>query len=256
MKVGKWIRSRPVTNRVRWAIDNLLPPVLSDARWFNRLLADAMFGRGRFDLDFREKILSMSAEELAEHFAGVEDSAVYRESDTTPRQMDFVCDHVVGESILEIGCGNGALATRLAEAGHRVTACDLKSRWLERLGAAARDRNLSLATREASATALPFPDASFDTVVSTHTLEHIPALGDAVRELCRVASRRVLIVVPRQKYKRYTIDTHVHFFPTEARLLWLLDLPEARVESIDGDWALVWDVPAASSEKGRAAAAR
>jgi hypothetical protein len=44
--MSSWKRSllsRNVTNRVRWMIDNLLPPILSDARWFNHILAYGVY---------------------------------------------------------------------------------------------------------------------------------------------------------------------------------------------------------------------
>ena len=60
----------------------------------------------------------------------------------------------------------------------------------------------------------------------------------------RVSRGRVLIVVPCQKYKRYTIDTHVHFFPTESVLRFAIGLRPAAVQKVDGDWVLQWPAPA------------
>jgi ubiquinone/menaquinone biosynthesis C-methylase UbiE len=152
--------------------------------------------------------------------------------------MQFVLEALVGERVLEVGCGGGELTRRIAGAGHQVAACDLKSgvveRVIETLGGDAD-------VRVARAEALPWPDRSFDTVVSTHTLEHIPNLEASLREMRRVARRRIVIVVPCQKYKRYTIDTHVHFFPTEAVLRWAMQMPLGRVSKVDGDWAIVSD---------------
>src|SRR5262249_62146061 len=85
---------------------------------------------------------------------------------------------------------------------------------------------------------LPFADASFATVVCAHTLEHIPRVWAAAAELRRVAARRVLVVVPRQRYYRYTIDYHLHFFPSAAPLEHLLG-GMARV--VDGDWLVISD---------------
>lgn len=47
-----------------------------------------------------------------------------------------------GESVLDIGCGNGALTLPLAEAGHPVTAVDFSPKMLERLEADAHSRQL------------------------------------------------------------------------------------------------------------------
>ncbi|MDZ7762755.1 MAG: methyltransferase domain-containing protein [Desulfovermiculus sp.] len=67
--------------------------------------------------------------------------------------------------------------------------------------------------RQAELPLLPFIDQMFDTVVCTHTLEHIPDIRQAVKELRRVAKKRLIIVLPRQRPYRYTFDLHLHFFP-------------------------------------------
>jgi len=43
---------------------------------------------------------------------------------------------------------------------------------------------------EGSVEDLPFLDDAFDTVVSTHTLEHVQRIGVALSELRRVAAKR------------------------------------------------------------------
>jgi len=43
-------------------------------------------------------------------------------------------------------------------------------------------------------------------------------------------------VVPRQRYYRYTVDYHLHFFPSAAPLEHLLG---GHARDIDGDWFVV-----------------
>ncbi len=45
---------------------------------------------------------------------------------------------------------------------------------------------------------LPFPDQSFDLVLCTEVLEHLEHPRRALRELCRVARRDVILSVPRE----------------------------------------------------------
>ena len=91
--------------------------------------------------------------------------------------------------------------------------------------------------RRVSIEQLPFGDRAFDTVVCVHTLEHVPDLWRAARELRRVA-RRLIVVVPRQRYYRYTVDYHLHFFPNAGPLEHLLG---GTARLVDGDWVLVSD---------------
>jgi SAM-dependent methyltransferase len=61
-----------------------------------------------------------------------------------------------------------------------------------------REGPLSSPTVVGDAMSLPFPDESFDVVLSTQVLEHLPKPADAVREAVRVLRRggRMIVTVP------------------------------------------------------------
>jgi sterol 24-C-methyltransferase len=78
-------------------------------------------------------------------------------------------------SVLDVGCGTGAVALAIARrAGARVTGIDLVPRHVA--GARARAAQAGLQDRttflEGDATALPFPDASFDHVYAIESAYH------------------------------------------------------------------------------------
>ena len=76
------------------------------------------------------------------------------------------------KSILELGCGTGNDAARLAREGYAVTAIDLSSEAIERARA-----NFGLAVRflvADMALPLPFADGSFDAVMSNVALHMFP----------------------------------------------------------------------------------
>lgn len=93
---------------------------------------------------------------------------------------------------------------------------------------------------EGSLTKLPFDDNEFDVVVCTHALEHIKDIAKALSELRRVCRKKLIIVVPRQREYRYTVDLHINFFPYEYDLRRLMQLEKtAKVELIDNDWIVI-----------------
>ncbi len=96
----------------------------------------------------------------------------------------WACTQARGDT-LEVGVGTG-LNLPLYPDDVALTAIDLVSEMLARARARAADLNRMVNLHEADATGLPFPDASFDTVVSTLALCTVPDPAAAVREAWRV----------------------------------------------------------------------
>jgi 2-polyprenyl-3-methyl-5-hydroxy-6-metoxy-1,4-benzoquinol methylase len=237
----QYLLSRRVTNKARWMIDNLLPPIVSDARWFNRILARVTYGRLPFDLDFKERAFFMTERDFRASYAAV-GLGVDRQSDATEGQKEFLIAMARGPDVLEVGCGNGQLALDLARRGFRVCGCDMSRLALALVQQKTAKMGIPAKFIASDIARLPWKDKSFDSVVTSHTLEHVGDLAAAMREIRRIAKHRIVIVVPCQKYKRYTIDYHLHFFATEAQLRHQLGLINAHVYKIDGDWGIVADL--------------
>jgi SAM-dependent methyltransferase len=89
---------------------------------------------------------------------------------------------------LEVGAGTGYFTLNLLQAGliERATASDISAGMLGRLEESAAGRGLEVATAEAEAAKLPFPDGSFDLVFGHAVLHHIPDLERAFGEFARV----------------------------------------------------------------------
>ncbi|MFD0447472.1 class I SAM-dependent methyltransferase [Streptomyces indonesiensis] len=87
-------------------------------------------------------------------------------------------------TVLDLGCGSGLPVARvLSAAGHRVTGVDISGEQIRR----AREFVPEAEFRQADATALEFPAAAFDAVVSLYALIHIP-LDEQPPLLARIAT--------------------------------------------------------------------
>ncbi len=96
----------------------------------------------------------------------------------------WVCSQAIGD-VLEVAIGTGLNLPFYPE--HvRLTGIDLSPAMLEKARARASELSRSADLSEADAHALPFPDASFDTVVCTFSLCGIPDEGLAIAEMKRV----------------------------------------------------------------------
>jgi 2-polyprenyl-3-methyl-5-hydroxy-6-metoxy-1,4-benzoquinol methylase len=96
---------------------------------------------------------------------------------------------VSGLRVLEVACGRGGFVKELSRAGAHVTGCDFSLAAL-RVGQEklrALGNGWSPALVQGDAQVLPFTDESFDIVVSCETIEHVPEVKSALREMWRVA---------------------------------------------------------------------
>jgi ubiquinone/menaquinone biosynthesis C-methylase UbiE len=111
-----------------------------------------------------------------------------------------------GKRVLDIGCGNGAYTTALAEGFDEVYGVDIEP---DRVAEFARrvdgDRKFSVSL--ASAEALPFPDDHFDVVTAIEVIEHITDLDRALTEVHRVLrpGGAFLVSCPN---RLFPIETH------------------------------------------------
>ena len=74
---------------------------------------------------------------------------------------------------------------------------------------------------------LPFKTASFDAVICSEVVEHLPAVAPVLEELTRVSRHHVLLCAPREPYFRFLVRAseilglgedpdHVHFWSRRA----------------------------------------
>jgi SAM-dependent methyltransferase len=95
-------------------------------------------------------------------------------------------DLVAGTRVLDVATGSGNAAIAAARSGCEVVGIDYVPTLLERARARARAEGLAVDLVEADAEALPFPDASFDTVLSVVGVMFAPDQERAAAELLRV----------------------------------------------------------------------
>ncbi|MEO3479201.1 class I SAM-dependent methyltransferase [Phaeobacter sp. CAU 1743] len=91
-----------------------------------------------------------------------------------------------GLRILDVGCGDGVLATRLAHSGARATGIDASADMIAAERRRAKAAGVEIDLREGDAGDLPFPAGRFDCVVSVATLCFVDDPRPTIREMVRV----------------------------------------------------------------------
>lgn len=132
-------------------------------------------------------------------------------------RMEWLKQNAAGR-ILEVGTNFGAVLAYMG--GHVGVEINPANVELARL------LSPDLEFQVGDATALPFPDRSFETVAVPETLEHLDfpeGVRLAIREACRVASGRVLVTMPDGAKDSDEATSFKHCFlldePTLAELL-------------------------------------
>lgn len=115
----------------------------------------------------------------------------------------FAAGQVAGRDVLDVACGEGYGSALLARNARRVTGADIAQAVVDH----ARARYASIGNlefRQADCTALPFPDACFDAVVSFETIEHVAAQEAFLDEVRRVLRPGGLVVLSCPNKVEYT----------------------------------------------------
>lgn len=91
-----------------------------------------------------------------------------------------------GMRVLDVACGTGNLAIPAAKAGALVTGADIAPNLLEKARVRAKREGLNVQFDEGDAEQLPYPDASFDLIVSMFGAMFAPRPERVSAELVRV----------------------------------------------------------------------
>lgn len=212
--------NRETTNRIRFVLEDILPATLRDSGLFKGV-ASLVWGKHISDLaDFRARAPFLSDEEYEDLYQ--HHPRVHEETDNSKACIDMIISEVRGESVCDVGCGTGVLLKNI-----KAARPDVKDFMGVDFAIDDADALDGIEYKAAKIEALPFEDDAFDTVICTHVIEHILDYRAAIAELRRVAKKRLIIVVPREREYKYTFNPHFNFYPyTHSFLRAMQPVPE------------------------------
>ncbi len=210
---------REATNKIRFVIEDLLPPIVRDSGLF-RLAAGLAFKGVDAAANFRKRAPFLSEQEYVSFYRDW--PRVHAETDNSNQCLSRIAQDVVGHSVCDIGCGSGYLIRYIRDNSpvkvKRLVGVDIVVPHLP--------NNTDIEFFEGKAEKLPFADREFDTVVCTHVIEHILDYRAALAELRRITAKRLIVVVPMEREGLYTFNPHFNFFPyTHSFLRAMIPVP-------------------------------
>ncbi len=230
--------SRKFSVAVQFILDELVPPIVRDSKWFMYLPMRFVLKDSVKDfMTFKNSVFGMDKKEfgsLYERTSHVQE--LQGETDLNIECTEAILETITSKKVLEVGCGRGYLAGKMTNAGMNVTACDIV------ITKQLKNKYPDVKFVSGNIEALPFKDNSFDVVVTTHTLEHVQNLPLAMSELRRVAKKQLIVVVPRQRPYKYTFSLHTQFFPYEWSIRNAFGYRKSATVKKLGDWFYSEDI--------------
>jgi 2-polyprenyl-3-methyl-5-hydroxy-6-metoxy-1,4-benzoquinol methylase len=154
----------------------------------------------------------------AAHFGSQLAFAVGRIDDG--RRVGEYLQHRLGAAlrVLDVGAGNGGVAIAVACLGHHVHAVDIVPNRVFRQarsrmagGAGSQERAPRCSQTVASASAIPYPAATFDAILCLETLEHIDDFQSTGREIMRVLKPGGICMVMTPARVKFLFSRDPHY---------------------------------------------
>lgn len=111
-----------------------------------------------------------------------------------------LCGDIKDKRIMEIGCEQGLLTSRIPNGYKELVAVDISSRALEDAKKFCKDKEVKFLVQDGTKH-LAYPDNYFDIVICSETLEHVPKYPAMILEMRRLLnpSGRLIVTVPYEK---------------------------------------------------------
>lgn len=97
-----------------------------------------------------------------------------------------------GREALDVATGGGHTGLYLASQGWQVTLADISQAMLDRALIAAKERGLPVETRQHTAEAFPYENATFDLVTCRVAAHHFSSPEKFIRETARAQTGRII----------------------------------------------------------------
>jgi SAM-dependent methyltransferase len=225
--------NRKITNTIRFVMDECLPPIIRDNKFFMWPFFYIWFkGKGLDTLmNFKSKVYNFSEKDYEELYKNQISMARDRVTDLNEPSIKYMLTQIdnTADTVIDIGCGNGYWLSRIDQKKFKLAGCDIKNNL----------RYVDCDFHTGNIEHLPFADNAFDIVTCHHTLEHVMDLAKSIAEIKRIAKKQVIIVVPKQRYYYYTLDKHINFFPIKEYLEQAVGIENHTCKAVWGDWVYV-----------------
>ena len=205
---------RENTNKIRFVLEEILPPVLRDSFIF-KFIIRKLYRKDKTHEKLKSNILNISKNEYKNYYKNM--PKIHENSDLSKICIDEILKNIKPKNIIDIGCGNGYLLKKIKKKYKNCFLSGTEIAITSEIKKNLEKNNIKLLEK-------PIEDINkiknrYDTVICSHVLEHVLDINLAYSNLKKICKNRLIIVVPRERPYEYTFNGHIHFFPYKWSLI-------------------------------------
>ena len=205
---------RENTNKIRFVLEELLPPILRDSFIF-KLIVKKLYRNDKTHQNLKYNILNISKKKYKKYYENM--PQIHNNSDLSNKCIDEILRYIKPRSIIDVGCGNGFLLKKIRDKNKSVELNGTEIVITKEIKKKLKTQKIKI--YEKSIENLNGFKKKYDTVICSHVLEHVLDINLAYTNLKKICKKRVIIVVPRERPYEYTFNGHIHFFPYKWSLI-------------------------------------
>jgi ubiquinone/menaquinone biosynthesis C-methylase UbiE len=229
---------RSLINRIRFILEELLPPILRDSIIF-KYIVKYFYRSDKLHENLKNEILLYSEENYVNYYKNMPE--INGETDNSENCINEIISKIKPNNIIDIGCGRGYLLEKLRKKNSKYCLTGIEIYLSDKLKERSLEYNFS--TIQMNIKNISELKKFYDTVICTHVLEHVLDIKSAYENLKKICKRRLIIIVPKERPYKYTFNGHLHFFPYEWSLINTLrpKTKNFQIKNINRDFVFIED---------------
>lgn len=225
---------REHTNKIRFILEEILPPVFRDSLIFKFIIAKIM--KNSDLVNFKSNIINISQKKYENIYKNF--NSFHKDSDLSKICINKILKNIVGNNVVDVGCGNGMLLKKISKKFPKKSLTGIEMNPNVYLKKEFNQDGIKLFKLKIEK--IDKIKYKYDTVICTHVLEHILDINKAYNNLKKICKDTLIIIVPKERPYKHSNNTHLHFFPYEWSFInTIRPINKFKIQELDRDFLYI-----------------